>query len=272
MNGNLRHRHASGSTLIMALLIMVLVIAIAAGIAYVLNTRTRVATFSRQGITAHYVSESAAELVLMNLTQSRFDRDTYDETLDAMQMVPEDPSYKFSHGGTIKKIEVQETTSQYKTHLSEDETVTLDLVERDEGGLDVTLDKLHFSWDTIDQSEKLEIAWSGLALNDALQSGRTYLTFSDAEGADVDFGGVTTDRGYRVTVKALTSGVNNLIMKPEGSGGSSKIEPAFEVEVTGAFGDSEWTKRFVAPYRAPLTPLLQYVIFSDQTLTKPILP
>lgn len=271
MNGNVRYRHASGSTLIMSLLIMVLVLSIAAGITYVLNGRTRVASFSRQGITAQYVSESAAELVLMNLTQSRFDRDTYEQTFDAMEKVPGDASYKFSHGGTIKTINVQKTTAQYKTNLSEDETVTLDLIQRDENDLGFTLDELNFSWDTIDKNEKLEIAWTGLASNDALQSGRTYLTFSDSGGADVDFGGFTTERGYRVTVKALGSGVNNLVMKPKGSGAPT-IEPAFEVEVTGSFGDSEWTKRFVAPYRAPVTPLLQYVIFSDQTLSKPILP
>lgn len=255
----------------MSLLIMVLVIGIGAGISFVLNTRIRVIQFSSHGVAAQYVSESAAELTLMQLTQSRFDRNSYDDTALALALI-ESPA--FQYGGSVKSVTVDKTVASYKTHLRKDESVTLDLIERDDQGLDFTLGALNLAWDSIDGLEKLEVSWTGLDTSGGTVSGRTYLTTSNSGGVDVDFSGTSTDRGYRVTIKSLFSGVNNLTMKPKkvGGAGAPNIDPAFAVKVTGEFGKSQWTKQYVAPWRAPSTPLLQYVIFSDDVLSKPVIP
>ena len=161
-------------------------------------------------------------------------------------------------------------------HLREDESTTLDLIERDSGGLSFNeLSALNLRWDPINDQEKLEVSWVGLDPSRDPVSGRTYLTTSDHTGEDIDFDATPSDHGYRVTVKSLFSGVNNLVMTPRKrgiGGGPPNIDPAFSVSVTGEFGKSRWTRRYVVPYRASATSLLQYVIFSDDVLSKPVIP
>ncbi len=264
---NVKLRYREGSTLITAILILLLIIAIGIGITFSLNSRTRVIRFSSQGVTAQYVAESGMELALATLTQSRFDRDTFADTSSKLSSLPLD--VPFQHDGEVQDVNVIEGSARFQANIVEDQQVAVDLVTSDQQ-LSEPLSKIALQWEPTDGFERVEVSWSGLDGN-LVPTDRTFLTTSDASGVEIALG-VDPNVGTRVQIKVLGSSVNNLVLVPLNDVGNPvKIEPSFQIEVTGKYGESEWTKRMVAPWRTPSTPLLQYVLFSDDPLQKPVL-
>ena len=301
MPANMSPRHRPhGIISLLALLIMAAVTATSiAAAAIIINELQQTESLS-QAVSATYASEAGLENGLYIIKVNRAT-----STLSATECILGDPSNpSCSVTGTMSNTATWSRTSQQEnqfliSRLSADQTASLDFYNPDDPKGGSGIQSIEATWSVnCNQTVQLEVTmltWDMSKTNPFDPSNQVIYkqTFACNQPNQSGGGACTTpvatdnisghiivaDQPYRFTFRVLVPVNSSCEARGIDVTGYSEASPGdphylvnvparIDVESVGTFGGSNQALTASVPWRAPISGLLGFVVFSEQTITK----
>ncbi|MEK7158367.1 MAG: hypothetical protein AAB733_02240 [Patescibacteria group bacterium] len=290
MNGKSTHSIPRGAVILRSLLVIAVVTAATSAIAVVVTNNLRRSTQINESMIAQYAAESGIERSLFWLQDQRARGGTLLDTIADLKgfdvdLIP-DGRIHYNIDGTATKKGVATLT----TALDLQETVTVDLFDPDQPSRTTNLTNITISWEDYCPDKGVQPRSGCTWIETRLAKWNpNAANFPDPHGSDVTretraygAGSLTIpldgNARYRLQVKQLFGGelgvkgyapyggrVTRLVIRPN----TGSVLPGYvTVKSVGRFGSARQAIEIVVPWRAPLTGIFDYVLFSEETISK----
>jgi len=261
MSDNLNNQR--GNVLIYALLIIAAILSTTIVISNLVQSSIKQTRFIADAQAAFYAAESGMEKALYSVRKD--------------DVVPENGDCA---AGADCQIEINDKeVAELNLNLAQNDSVQFDLFNPNDNSAAAGIESIGFEWDN--QSAWLEmsaVSWpSGSSVE--LPKWAVGMEIKDLPAQKFLYSGgaainnfVSSGKNYRIRVKALYNQARNLRIKlfsTDNLQGEQKPFPNFlKIKTVGSNAESTQTLRAEMPRYAPLSGLFDYVLFSEEIISK----
>ena len=248
-----------GNTLVIAILLMTVMLAVAVGLSNAFVTELKLSTNLDDAVFSYYGAESGIEYGLYDARKTDLDLNVNETDT-------------FSNGVDWTRTTDDTVSSLSLVSISEDKSVQLDFFDPDTPATASGLGSIVINWTGATGSWALVkiTSWTPAASIDwATKVDEEYLRANSAASFIIN---LTTTKAYKIKIKALHQDLNTVSIVAydgaDGTGSTVDIPNFLDITGEGEYGTSHQAINVSMPRGIPLASLYNYVIFTEESLTK----
>lgn len=249
-----------GNTLVIAILLMTVMLAVAVGLSNAFVTELKLSSNLDDAVYSYYGAESGIEYGL------------YDARKTDLTLAASTATDTFANGVQWTRTTDDTVPSLSLVQIEEDKSVQLDFFDPDDPSVASGLGSIVIDWSGASGSWTLVkiTSWTPAASVDwSTKADQEYLRADSAASFIIN---LTSSKAYKIKIKALHANMNSVNITAydgaDATGSTVDIPNFLDITGEGEFGTSHQAINVSMPRGIPLASLYNYVIFTEESLTK----
>lgn len=281
------HTNQEGALLLIALVLLGVIVLSTVYLSLVLLSEIKSTRYTDNGIVSHYVAESAIENALWKLKLAKENGDPSQfialSALPTGQCAAEDDNSGSCDDPerTYDYTKVAISTPDYTAYnVPKNSAITADiydpLIEGSVGLTNIVGVNVDWYLESCSGSDRLESTYTPVNISDiAVEPTRTQVDVCTCSGQPTVYGytceqetvsGLSTSKFYRFTFRSLDKNVKKFVMSA--STAATDIPSQVEIQATGTYRESQKKITARTLWRAALSGIFGFVVFSEESLIK----